>query len=150
MNQWRPWLVVVAVLVGSAAAVARGADSVTAKDLIGMWTCTSAVIDGRPVAEETVQQLRLTLTADRYKSERGDQVLFDSTYSVDFSKKPPQIDMIGTEGELKGKSAPGIFQLDGNVLTLCYVMPGGARPTAFESQAQSGTLLVVYQRAQSK
>lgn len=150
MNPWRPRLVVVAVLLGNVVTSARGADSVTTKDLIGVWTCTAAVIDGRPVAAETVQQLRLTLTADRYKSERGDQVLFDSTYAVDFSKHPARIDMIGTEGELQGKAAPGILKLDGNLLTLCYVMPGRERPTAFASQPQSGTFLVTYQRTQSK
>lgn len=122
----------------------------TGKDLIGVWTCASAVIDGRPLAEETARQLRLTLTADRYKSERGDQVLFDSTYAVDFTKSPPQIDMIGTEGELKGKSAPGILKLAGDQLTLCYVLPGSPRPATFESQPQSGAFLVVYKRAQTR
>ena len=115
--------------------------------LIGTWICVSAMIDGRPLPEETVQQLRLTLTAKRYKSERGDQVLFDSTYTVDPSKDPPQIDMIGTEGDLKGKPALGIYKLDGDSLTLCYVMPGKERPTKFESPPQSGVFMVVYKRS---
>ena len=84
-----------------------------AKNLVGSWICVSAVVDGKPLAQETAKQLRLTLTADRYKTERGDQVLFDSTYKVDASKSPAQIDMIGTEGDLKGKAALGILKLDG-------------------------------------
>jgi len=80
--------------------------------------------------------LRLTLTADRYKTERGEQVLFDSTYKINAAKSPAQIDMIGTEGELTGKAALGILKLDGDSLTMCYVMPGKDRPAAFESVIQ--------------
>jgi uncharacterized protein (TIGR03067 family) len=114
--------------------------------LIGIWTCTSATIDGRPLADETVKQLRLTLTTDRYKSERGAEVLFDGAYKADATKEPPHIDMTGAEGDVQGKTAPGIYKLDADTLTLCYVMPGKDRPTKFASDPQSGVFLVVYQR----
>jgi uncharacterized protein (TIGR03067 family) len=126
------------------------AEPVTVKQIIGSWKCVSATIDGRPLAGDTVGQLRLTMTADRYKTERGDQVLFDSTYTIDPAKSPAQIDMVGTEGELKGKAAPGIFKLDGDVLTICYVMPGKERPKTFESEPQSGVFLVTWKRAEAK
>jgi len=148
MNLRRLMLVMPLAGLLSAAAIPQGDEPVTAKQIVGSWTCTSATIDGRPLADDTVKQLRLTLTADRYKSERGDQVLFDSTYTIDSKKNPATIDMIGTEGELKGKSAPGILKLDGDLLTMCYVMPGKERPTAFESQPQSGAFLVVWKRAE--
>jgi uncharacterized protein (TIGR03067 family) len=119
------------------------------KDLVGSWTCVSAMIDGKPLAEATAKELRLTLTTDRYKTERGEQVLFDSTYKVDASKTPTAIDMIGTEGDLKGKSALGILKLDDETLTMCYVMPGKERPTALESQPNSGATLAVWKRAKS-
>jgi uncharacterized protein (TIGR03067 family) len=86
------------------------------------------------------------MTADRFKTERGDQVLFDSTYTLDPTKSPSTIDMIGTEGELKGKPALGIYKLDANQLTLCYVMPGSPRPTTFDSQPNSGAFLIAWKR----
>jgi uncharacterized protein (TIGR03067 family) len=125
-----------------------GADTVNPKDLAGTWTCASATIDGKPLAQETAKELRLTLTADRYKTERGAQVLFDSSYKIDATKTPAQIDMIGTEGDLKGMAALGILKLDGDTLTMCYVMPGKERPTAFDSQPNSGAFLVVWKRGQ--
>lgn len=115
--------------------------------LAGTWTCASATIDGSPLGAETAKLLTLTLSADRFKTQRGDQVLFDSTYSIDATKDPKQIDMIGTEGELKGKPALGIYKLEGDKLTLCYTMPGKERPAAFESAAKSGVYLIVWQRA---
>ena len=118
--------------------------------LPGTWTCVSATINGSPLAEEAARQLKLTMTADRFKTERGEQVLFDSTYTVDPAKNPPHIDMIGTEGELKGKPALGIYKLDANQLTLCYVMPGSPRPQALESQPQSGAFLIVWKRAEKQ
>jgi uncharacterized protein (TIGR03067 family) len=115
--------------------------------LAGNWKCTSATIDGAPLAAETAKLLTLTLTADRFKTQRGDQVLFDSTYTVDATKDPKQIDMIGTEGELTGKPALGIYKLDGDKLTLCYTMPGNERPAKFESAAKSGVYLIEWVRA---
>jgi uncharacterized protein (TIGR03067 family) len=130
------------------ASAALGAEPVNQKALLGSWTCSSAVIDGKSLATETAKELRLTLTTDRYKTERGQQVLFDSTYKLDGEKTPAQIDMIGTEGDLKGKAALGILQFDGETLTMCYVMPGKERPTTFESVPESGVFLVVWKRTQ--
>jgi uncharacterized protein (TIGR03067 family) len=138
-----------AISMMSASSKTSGQDRVDTKNLAGVWTCVSATINGSPLAEEAARQLKLTMTADRFKTERGGQVLFDSTYTIDPAKNPPQIDMVGTEGELKGKPALGIYKLDANQLTLCYVMPGSPRPVAFDSQPQSGAFLIVWKRAEN-
>lgn len=118
--------------------------------LHGTWTCTSATVDGNELPEETAALLRLTLTQDRYKTEKGSDVLFDSTYRLDASQKPKQISMIGTEGDLKGKEALGIYSIEGDVLKICYTMPGDARPERFESAAGSKAYLVIWKREQIK
>jgi uncharacterized protein (TIGR03067 family) len=116
--------------------------------LAGSWECVSGVNDGKPLSEETAQRLRLTLTKEGgYKTELGEQVLFDSTCKLDATKQPPQIDMIGTEGANKGKAAQGIYKLDGDRLTICYTMPGQDRPMQFESKPGSGATLVTWRRA---
>jgi len=116
------------------------------KQLVGSWTCATATIDGAPLAAETAKLLTLTMTADRFTTQRGEQVLFDSTYTIDAAKEPKQIDMIGTEGELKGKPALGIYKLEGDRLTLCYTMPGRERPAKFESAPKSGVYLIEWQK----
>jgi uncharacterized protein (TIGR03067 family) len=118
--------------------------------LPGIWTCASATRDGKPFGEETVKQLRLTLTKKGgYKTERGKQVLFDSIYKLEADKKPKQIDLIATEGENKGKAAQGIYKLEADTLTICYTMPGNERPKEFASTAGSGATLVVWKRSKS-
>jgi uncharacterized protein (TIGR03067 family) len=143
-------LAVIAIVLMTVATHARGQAPMNDSRILGVWSCSSATIDGRPLAEETAKELRLTLTADRYKSERGGQVLFDSTYRTDASTSPARIEMIGTEGDLKDKAALGIYKLEGDTLTMCYVMPGKERPVAFESQPQSGAFLVVWKRAEKQ
>ena len=142
-------LAVAVLAVGVLGNISRADDKAKAvpDKLAGTWNCVSAVNDGRPIAEATVQKLRLTLTKDRYKTERGEDVLFDSAYTLDATKEPKQINMIATEGENKGKPAQGIYALDGDTLKICYTLPGKDRPTAFESKPGSAATLVIWQRA---
>jgi uncharacterized protein (TIGR03067 family) len=88
----------------------------------------------------------LSLTEDHYKTEKGPEVLFDSTYTTDPLKIPNQISIVGTEGDLAGKEAQGIYLLHGNTLQICYTMPGRTRPTAFTSPPGSGAYLMTWTR----
>jgi uncharacterized protein (TIGR03067 family) len=114
--------------------------------LFGTWNCVSAVVDGRSLPEETTKLLRLTITDQVYKTEKGKEVLFESSYRTDWSKNPAEINMVGTEGELTGKEAQGIFLPQENRLEMCYTMPGLPRPTKFESSSGSKAFLIVWKR----
>ncbi len=118
-------------------------------ELEGVWACESAEVNGRKLDEATVKSLKLTLKGEQYKTERGGDVLFDSTYSLDTKADPKRIDMIGTEGELKGKPAQGIYQLDKDRLTMCYTMPGKERPKEFKSEEKSEAYLLVWRRSET-
>ncbi len=117
------------------------------KELAGEWECVSAVNDGKEIDEATVKKLRLTLTKEgTYKTTLGERTLFDSTCKIDNSKAIKCIDMIGTEGENKGKAAQGIYKLVEGKLTICFTMPGKQRPSEFKSESGSSTTLVRWQR----
>ena len=140
---------VCAVLLGAFLASVAAQQNKRDEGLQGTWACLSASVDGKPLAEETVKLLRLTLTNNRYKTEKGAEVLFDSEYILETSQSPAHIDIVGTEGAFKGRSARGICSLAGDTLKICYTMPGKARPTAFASEPGSGAYLIVWKRQQS-
>ena len=149
MNHSSIILVVSATLWG-ANAIVLGADPMNSKNWEGVWAGVTVINNGERMADEKAKKLRLTLTADRYKTEMGDQVLFDSTYTINTAKTPAQIDIIGTEGELKGKPALGLIQVEGDTLTMCYVMPGSERPSALDSPPGSRITLLIMKRVNSK
>jgi uncharacterized protein (TIGR03067 family) len=115
--------------------------------LVGTWNCMTATVNGKPLSESAVRKLRLTMTEQRYKTERTDEVLFDSTYRLNATKTPMQINMVGTEGDLIGKEAKGILSVSNDTLTICYAMPGKPRPVSFQSVPGSEAHLVVWKRS---
>src|SRR5687767_8957190 len=78
MNLRMSILVVVLCVYASS----RGDEPVSAKPWEGVWAAVSVVNSGEQMPEERAKKLRLTLTADRYKTKLGDQLLFDSTYTI--------------------------------------------------------------------
>jgi uncharacterized protein (TIGR03067 family) len=118
------------------------------RELEGVWMCESATVNGRKLDDGTAMSLKLTLRGEQYKTERGDEVLFDSTYSVDNSVNPAHIDMVGI-GELAGKIGKGIYDVTQDRLIMCYTMPGKDRPKAFTSEEGSDAYLMVWRRAKS-
>ena len=133
------------VVVGACAAEKEINANVTPR-MTGTWSCAAATINGKPLADTTVKKLHLTMTDTRYKTERNDEVLFDSTYRLDTMKSPAHINMVGTEGDLAGKEAQGIIAVEGDTLKICYTMPGKPRPVSFASATNSEAYLIVWKR----
>src|SRR6266566_4503152 len=73
-------------------------------NLTGVWKCVSGVNDGKPLPEDIVKQLKLTLTKDKYKTEKGTVLLFDGIYKIEAGQRPKHIDITAPEGEQAGKT----------------------------------------------
>ena len=51
-----------------------------------------------------------------------------------------------TLGDLKGQTAPGIYKIEDDLITICRAAPGQARPTTFASEPGNGHTLMTYKR----
>ncbi len=135
----------VAAQIGSL--VAGGADEAAVKKdlaaLKGTWIIVSAERDGKNVTDTGV-----ILTFDgigKAAVKKGSQLLFAGAIKIDPTKKPKTLDATQeSDGDLKGKTLPGIYELDGDTLKICS---GKERPTQFSSAPGSSSFLRIYKRA---
>jgi uncharacterized protein (TIGR03067 family) len=104
--------------------------------LQGAWRLTS----GPGGATEA----RLVIEGDKYSFKAGEQEE-RGTLKLDPSKTPKTIDLQITEGQDKGKSQVGIYELQGDTFKLS-VAPAGEteRPTSLD--AKDNSLIFVFKR----
>jgi uncharacterized protein (TIGR03067 family) len=115
--------------------------------LQGSWTMASVVLDGMAVPKEYARTGRLEVDGDRYAVTLG--VTIASTFRLDATKEPRQIDFTFTDGPQKGQTVRGIYEIVGETYRLCRgLRPEVERPREFDSPPDSGLMLVVWKRAQ--
>jgi uncharacterized protein (TIGR03067 family) len=140
---------VVALAVGLLIAADGGKDVAIkeGKRLEGTWTITSVVRNDNPLPEDRLKDARFVFQAGGFVQKLGDKTLQQGTFRLDPGKNPPTIDLTMSEGEEKGKSILGIYQLEDDVLRICGAGPGHERPTEFAAKDGSGHTLVTCKRA---
>jgi uncharacterized protein (TIGR03067 family) len=122
-------------------------DDPARKDLAAMqgdWACDSMERDGEKFPDEAAQALFRTVKGNAYTVHRFKKQVGKGTFTLDATKTPKQIDITLAGG--KGKPILGIYKIEDGKLTMCYPMPGGARPAAFTTKADSGHTLAVWSR----
>jgi uncharacterized protein (TIGR03067 family) len=116
--------------------------------LQGTWAVVSAVRDGKEILRDEFKDIRLSYTGAKATVRKGDKVLFEGTIRLDPTKKPKLLDSTQlSDGEEKGKTFLGIYELNGDNLKICSSTPAGkAAPADFGSRPGSGHFLRVYKR----
>jgi uncharacterized protein (TIGR03067 family) len=117
------------------------------KKLQGVWALTSRKEGADAIPDETVKKLAIKLII-----EPGKAIITDGAHTVEASltidplKSPKQIDMRGTLPGGQAQKELGIYRLEGDTLTYCFVTKGNPRPTAFEAQLRSDQVLETFRR----
>ena len=110
--------------------------------LKGTWAVTSFELFGMKVPA----QMKIIITDDQFAIvSQGGQPL-GSAYQIDPSKKPATLDVVAPIGPKKGQINPGIYKLEGDILTLHQGGPGLTRPTQFASMPGSQSILMTLKR----
>jgi uncharacterized protein (TIGR03067 family) len=121
-----------------------------AKDLQafkGTWRLSSKEVNGKKFSEEEIKDVIATNDGSgKFSVRRGDKALGEGTVKLDPTKKPKAIDVTFTEGERKGKTVLGIYEIDSDAFRVCVANPGDERPAEFSAKAGSGRTLIVYNR----
>jgi uncharacterized protein (TIGR03067 family) len=120
--------------------------------LQGTWKTVTVQEDGEK--KDDTEDHRLIFSGDEFCIKKGDETVIKGKFKIDSSKKPKQIDMDITQAskeEFEGKTAVGIYELDGDTLKWCVKKPGkGERPKEFASDHGSSHLLVTFKREKAK
>jgi uncharacterized protein (TIGR03067 family) len=110
----------------------------------GTWTVVSREMDGKKTPDADLKAMKVTvedgtLTIDDGKKKEK------VPYKLDPSKKPKCIDLANTGKEGK-ETTPGIYELDGDNLKLCWSEKTEDRPAQFTGKSGSGQTLMVFKR----
>jgi uncharacterized protein (TIGR03067 family) len=122
---------VFALLTVSLTGLAR-ADERDAKDLEGTYKITSAELDGKFAEKATIETVTVTIKGNEFVLSSAPDDKKVSKIKVAPDAKLSTIDFTPQDGELKGKTIPGIYKLEKGELTVA-MNEKGDRPKEFKS-----------------
>lgn len=103
--------------------------------LEGSWKVVALEKSGKPAPDEVLKEApRITFKGDRINLKfSGKDKEQESTYKLDPSKKPKEIDIVEKRGD-RNEPSKSIYLLDGDDLKICMARPGLERPTEFATK----------------
>jgi uncharacterized protein (TIGR03067 family) len=141
----------VKIMVGAVlcSSLTFGADSHDkAPSLDGTWVPSSAEIAGKKLPAAAIASWKLVLKDADYTF-TSNEPTDKGTVKFDRSAKPMTMDIKGVDGPNKGKTILAIFEVNGDVLKVCYDVSGRKRPTEFQTKKGTALFLVHYKLKKS-
>src|SRR5262245_35272601 len=120
---------------------AKGGGQKDRDKLQGEWSVVSVKHPAGELNPEIAKKRRLIVTGDEWEmvSEDGSKSKF--RFKLDPSRNPKEIDFTPKDKDVTMK---GVYQLEGETLTICHASPEAARPKQF--QAGENWVLIVFKR----
>jgi uncharacterized protein (TIGR03067 family) len=133
-------------LVLIAYATAEDAARSDQQKLQGTWKVLAGNEGGKTLPPSRVKGTKMVVKANEIKVEEQDKQRV-MTFTLDPAKEPRAIDLTIHEGKPKGEPCQGIYALEGDMLKICFALPGKIRPGNFTPVPGSGEMLFVLKRA---
>ena len=117
--------------------------------LEGEWAMIYGGRDGAMFPEGLIESGKRSQVADLVTVSIGGQAILKATISVDASTKPNSTNYSIISGPNKGKQQHGIYEINGNMLRVCFANPGKDRPTQFTTMEGDERTFTVWKRVMS-
>ena len=114
--------------------------------LQGAWSLVSMESEGHSRDPEEIQGWGSVYEGDRLTLKANGEVRRRGIVTIDTTRKPKAINTWDLDGPFEDQTVPGIYELDGDTLKLCFARPGTKRPTEFTTKSGTGFVFVVYKR----
>jgi uncharacterized protein (TIGR03067 family) len=113
----------------------------------GTWTLVGAEEKGQKVSDDELKKMPVTLIIkeDKFTIMVGEQTL-EGTFKIDPAKKPKAYDAKATNAEGKTEESIGIYEIEGDMLKVCFVSADKERPKEFKTGAGSDAHLHTYKK----
>jgi uncharacterized protein (TIGR03067 family) len=118
----------------------RGCERDVLAKLQGEWRRARCVQYGQ---EYEPSALRVLIVGDRLRYVAGDRVTAEYALRLCPTGRPPRIDF--RDAAVEGRLLPGVYRLEGDVLTVCTASWGMERPAGLDD-LRAGHLLTEFRR----
>jgi uncharacterized protein (TIGR03067 family) len=142
----RSAVAVAAVVVLCAAGSLRADTKEDMKMLDGTWVPVSGELAGEKFPDETLKTIKLEVKDGKYTVTVGKEGTDKGIVTLDATKKPKEMDLVGTDGPNKGKKILAIYELTDDTLKVCYALDGKDRPKEFVTKQGTMGFMLTYKR----
>ena len=113
----------------------------------GTWQVESVEIDGNKLSDDQAKAFKVINEPDgKWAIEQNGAVVARGTSKIDPAQKLKTVDLVQTEGDGKGQTILGIYELNGDTRKVCLAQAGKDRPTEFSAGAGSGHILAILKK----
>lgn len=116
----------------------------------GEWFLVERTVGGKQeVLAAGPKQSRFSISTDQWVINQGNDPPSKWELQLDAAARPAQITLYKPDGVRSETGLVGIYKVEGDTLTICYVFKG-TRPTSFESPDGTEIRIMVLKRAREK
>ena len=116
------------------------------KKLQGTWECVAMEREGDEIPSRDFKGSTAVYEDDRVTLYRDGEFFRRGIVTLDPSKSPKRINTWDLGGPYADDTVPGIYEVEGDTLRICFSRPKVARPAEFTTKKEPGFLYCVYKR----